>query len=109
MESLAPSSPRTDLRTQLEGDSLAQPSHAIEPPSVPDGTFVKVQPEDHPLPRACEVAVNFQDYHRSSSKLGRFGKIVGIDVEDGEYLIMLDNFECLGTPMRRVEWRKIAT
>ncbi len=51
----------------------------------------------------------FQDYHRSSSKLGRFGKIVGIDVEDGEYLVMLDNFECLAVPMRRVEWRKVAT
>ena len=109
MESLAPSTPRTDLRTQLDGDPRAQPSSAIEPPSVPDGTFVKVQPEDHPLPRACEVAVNFQDYHRSSSKLGRFGKIVGIDEAGGEYLVMLDNFECLGTPMRRVEWRKIAT
>ena len=76
---------------------------------MPDGTFVKVAPEQHPLARACEVAVYFQDYHRSSSKLGRFGKIVGIDVEGGEYLVMLDNFECLGTPMRRVEWRKVAT
>jgi hypothetical protein len=82
---------------------------AIEPPSVPDGTFVKVRPEDHPLPRACEVTVNFQDYHRSSSKLGRFGKIVGIDEPGGEYLVMLDNFECLAAPMRRVEWRKIST
>ncbi len=82
---------------------------AIEPPSVPDGTFVKVDAEDHPLPRACEVTVNFQDYHRSSSKLGRFGKIVGIDVTGGEYLVMLDNFECLAAPMRRVEWRKVAT
>jgi len=52
--------------------------------------------------------VNFQDYHRSSSKLGRFGKIVGIDVGSGEYLVMLDNFECLAAPMRRVEWRKVA-
>jgi len=50
-----------------------------------------------------------QDYHRSSSKLGRFGKIVGIDVGGGEYLVMLDNFECLAAPMRRVEWRKVAT
>ena len=82
---------------------------AIEPPSVPDGTFVKVEMDDHPLPRACEVTVNFQDYHRSSSKLGRFGKIVGIDLEGGEYLVMLDNFECLAVPMRRVEWRKVAT
>ena len=62
-----------------------------------------------PSSRACEVAVYFQDYHRSSSKLGRFGKIVGIDPEDGEYLVMLDNFECLAVPMRRVEWRKVAT
>jgi hypothetical protein len=81
----------------------------IEPPSVPDGTFVKVRPDEHPLGRACEVAVYFQDYHRSSSKLGRFGKIVGIDTEGGEYLVMLDNFECLAVPMRRVEWRKVAT
>jgi hypothetical protein len=81
----------------------------IEPPSVPDGTFVKVRPGEHPLPRACEVAVYFQDYHRSSSKLGRFGKIVGIDDEGNEYLVMLDNFECLAVPMRRVEWRKVAT
>jgi hypothetical protein len=92
----------------------SQPSrteHApgIEPPSTPDGTFVKVHPSDHPLPRACEVTVNFQDYHRSSSKLGRFGKIVGIDEPGGEYLVMLDNFECLAAPMRRVEWRKVAT
>jgi hypothetical protein len=97
----------------LARDGTSRDAHvhhaAIEPPSVPDGTFVKVRPEDHPLPRACEVAVNFQDYHRSSSKMSRFGKIVGIDVEAGEYLVMLDNFECLGTPMRRVEWRKVAT
>ena len=91
------------------GDHLARPASAIEPPSVPDGTFVKVAAEDHPLRRACEVAVFFQDYHRSSSKLGRFGKIVGIDVKSGEYLVMLDNFECLAVPMRRVEWRKVAT
>jgi len=50
-----------------------------------------------------------EDYHRSSSKLGRFGKVVGIDLEDGGYLVMLDNFECLAAPMRRVEWRKVAT
>ena len=90
-------------------DELSQPASAIEPPSVPDGTFVKVFAEDHPLRRACEVAVYFQDYHRSSSKLGRFGKIVGIDVKDGEYLVMLDNFECVAVPMRRVEWRKVTT
>lgn len=91
------------------GASLADPAVGIEPPSTPDGTFVKVRSQDHPLPRACEVTVNFQDYHRSSSKLGRFGKIVGIDLDDGEYLVMLDNFECLAAPMRRVEWRKVAT
>jgi hypothetical protein len=91
------------------GESLAHAASAIEPPSVPDGTFVKVAAGAHPLPRACEVAVYFQDYHRSSSKLGRFGKIVGIDAEGGEYLVMLDNFECLAVPMRRVEWRKVAT
>lgn len=82
---------------------------ATVPAIEPDGTFVKVHPEDHPLPRACEVTVNFQDYFRSSSKLGRFGKVVGIDVEGDEYLIMLDDFECLAVPMRRVEWRKLAT
>ncbi|MGI8749911.1 MAG: hypothetical protein ACR2J6_05065 [Thermoleophilaceae bacterium] len=91
------------------GANRAEPSAVIEPPSTPDGTFVKVHPANHPLPPACEVTVNFQDYHRSSSKLGRFGKIVGIDLEGGEYLVMLDNFECLAAPMRRVEWRKVAT
>jgi hypothetical protein len=91
------------------GEMLAHAANAIEPPSVPDGTFVKVADREHPLPRACEVAVYFQDYHRSSSKLGRFGKIVGIDADGGEYLVMLDNFECLAVPMRRVEWRKVAT
>jgi len=91
------------------GASRAEPATVIEPPSTPDGTFVKVQAADHPLPPACEVTVNFQDYHRSSSKLGRVGKIVGIDVGGGEYLVMLDNFECLAAPMRRVEWRKVAT
>jgi len=96
-------------RSPGPGEELARPASMIEPPSVPDGTFVKVAHDDHPLRRACEVAVYFQDYHRSSSKLGRFGKIVGIDVEDGEYLVMLDNFECLAVPMRRVEWRKVAT
>ena len=95
--------------TPRAGDELAGPQGGIEPPAVPDGTFVKVRPEEHPLPRACEVAVQFQDYHRSSSKLGRFGKIVGIDDEDKEYLVMLDNFECVGVPMRRVEWRKVST
>ena len=84
-------------------------ARATVPAIEPDGTFVKVRPEDHPLPRACEVTVNFQDYFRSSSKLGRFGKVVGIDVEGDEYLIMLDDFECLAVPMRRVEWRKLAT
>lgn len=105
--------PGTDARTAPitphDLEDRAHPSHAIEPPSVPDGTFVKVGPEDHPLPRACEVTVYFQDYHRSSSKLGRFAKVVGIDAEGGEYLLMLDNFECLSAPMRRVEWRKVAT
>jgi hypothetical protein len=95
--------------TEVPGEDLRRHANAIEPPSVPDGTFVKVAPEQHPLSRACEVAVYFQDYHRSSSKLGRFGKIVGIDTEGGEYLVMLDNFECLAVPMRRVEWRKVAT
>ncbi len=96
-------------RTPGPGEELARPASMIEPPSVPDGTFVKVAHDDHPLRRACEVAVYFQDYHRSSSKLGRFGKIVGIDEQDGDYLVMLDNFECLAAPMRRVEWRKVAT
>jgi hypothetical protein len=96
-------------RPARPGDPLAEPAPAIEPPSIPDGTFVKVRETEHPLPRACEVTVNFQDYHRSSSKLGRFGKIVGIDEHDGEYLVMLDNFECVAVPMRRVEWRKVAT
>ena len=76
---------------------------------VPDGTFVRVSQDQHPLPLACEIAVNFQDYHRSSAKMGRFGKIVGIDEQGAEYLVMLDNFECVGTPMRRVEWRKVGT
>ena len=76
---------------------------------VPDGTFVRIHQDDHPLPLACEVAVNFQDYHRSSAKMGRFGKIVGVDEQASEYLIMLDNFECVGSPMRRVEWRKLGT
>jgi hypothetical protein len=96
-------------RATRPGDPLVDPAPTIEPPSIPDGTFVKVRSEEHPLPRACEVTVNFQDYHRSSSKLGRFGKIVGIDDHDGEYLVMLDNFECVAVPMRRVEWRKVAT
>jgi hypothetical protein len=74
-----------------------------------DGSFVKVGPDEHPLPLACEVAVYLQDYHRSSSKLGRFGKVVGIDDQGCEYLVMLDNFECLAVPMRRAEWRKVAT
>ena len=100
------SAPATTARMESE---RAVPALTIEPPSVPDGTFVKVHPDDHPLPRACEVTVNFQDYHRSSSKLGRFGKIVGIDLDGNEYLVMLDNFECLAAPMRRVEWRKVAT
>lgn len=94
---------------EAPGEDRREAAHTIEPPSVPDGTFVKVRPEEHPLARACEVTVNFQDYHRSSSKLGRFGKIIGIDVDDGEYLVMLDNYECLAVPMRRVEWRKVAT
>jgi len=102
-------SPAETPTTPRAGDELRQAASAIEPPSVPDGTFVKVAATDHPLSRACEVAVYFQDYHRSSSKLGRFGKVVGIDTDDGEYLVMLDNFECLAVPMRRVEWRKVAT
>jgi len=81
----------------------------LGPLLLPDGTFVRVEHEEHPLPAACEVAVNFQDYHRSSAKMGRFGKIVGVDAARGEYLVMLDNFECVGTPMRRVEWRKLGT
>ena len=101
--------PRMVSMTPPAVEAGGSPSHLIEPPLVPDGTFVRVRPGDHPLPAACEVTVNFQDYHRSSSKLGRFGKIVGIDIEDGEYLVMLDNFECLAVPMRRVEWRKVAT
>jgi hypothetical protein len=105
----AGSADHADHRAEVAGEVLARPASAIEPPSVPDGTFVKVRPDEHPLPRACEVAVYFQDYHRSSSKLGRFGKVVGIDRDDGEYLVMLDNFECLAVPMRRVEWRKVAT
>jgi hypothetical protein len=96
-------------REAIAARTDAAPAPVIEPPSTPDGTFVKVAASDHPLPRACEVTVNFQDYHRSSSKLGRFGKIVGIDEPGGEYLVMLDNFECLAAPMRRVEWRKVAT
>ena len=88
---------------------MAEPSAAVESPAVPEGVFVKAGPDDHPLPRACEVAVYFQDYHRSSTKFGRFGKVVGIDAEAGEYLVMLDNFECVAAPMRRVEWRKVAT
>ena len=89
-------------------EDLPRPA-SLEPAVTPHGTFVKVTAEEHPLPRACEVTVYFQDYHRSSSKLGRFGKIVGIDEAGGEYLIMLDNFESLSVPMRRVEWRKVAT
>ncbi len=71
-----------------------------------DGPFVKVSPDEHALPSASEVAVYFQDYHRSSSKIGRFGRIVGIDATAREYLVLLDNFECLGIPVRRVEWRR---
>jgi len=104
-----PADSREASAPPIEPRLAPEASLAIEPPSVPDGTFVKVLLEDHPLPRACEVTVNFQDYHRSSSKLGRFGKIVGIDADGGEYLVMLDNFECLAAPMRRVEWRKVAT
>ena len=105
----APGEPPGMPAASRVGEVLAQEAGTIEPPSVPDGTFVKVAAGEHPLPRACEVAVYFQDYHRSSSKLGRFGKIVGIDADGGEYLVMLDNFECLAVPMRRVEWRKVAT
>jgi hypothetical protein len=99
----------TPAAAPLDAPVLPAAGQLIEPPLVPDGTFVRVKPDEHPLPMACEVTVNFQDYHRSSSKLGRFGKIVGVDTEGGEYLVMLDNFECLGAPMRRVEWRKVST
>jgi hypothetical protein len=109
MEAGRPTEPAHAGGAEAPGEDLRRAANAIEPPSVPDGTFVKVSAEQHPLGRACEVAVYFQDYHRSSSKLGRFGKIVGIDVDGGEYLVMLDNFECLAVPMRRVEWRKVAT
>jgi hypothetical protein len=105
----SPTDPRETSGPPLDARPAPEETSAIEPPSVPDGTFVKVAINDHPLPRACEVTVNFQDYHRSSSKLGRFGKIVGVDIDGGEYLVMLDNFECLAAPMRRVEWRKVAT
>jgi hypothetical protein len=88
---------------------VAEPSDEIAPPAAPDGTFLKVRPDEHPLPGACEVTVYFQDYHRSSSKHGRFGKIVGTDLDGREYLVMLDNYECVSAPMRRVEWRKVAT
>ena len=87
-----------------------RPSPDAEPAiTVLDGAFVKVGADDHPLPLACEVSVYFQDYYRSSSKLGRFAKIVGIDEPGDEYLLMLDNFESVSVPMRRVEWRKKAT
>ena len=95
MPRAVPSSPRDDASA---GTAL-----------VPEGTFLKVGCDEHPLPGACEVAVHFQDYHRSSTKLGRFGKIVGIDEKEREYLIMLDNFDSLAVPMRRVEWRKLGT
>jgi hypothetical protein len=90
----------------------AQPSDAGSSPAAiaPDeGTFVPVEPGEHPLPMACEIAVYLQDYHRSSSKLGRFGKVVGIDAAAGEYLVMLDNFDCVAVPMRRAGWRKLGT
>jgi hypothetical protein len=91
-------------------DETPRPSQPAEPPiAVLDGAFVKVHADEHPLPLACEVAVYFQDYYRSSSKLGRFAKIVGIDELGDEYLLMLDNFESVSVPMRRVEWRKKAT
>src|SRR3712207_6495892 len=90
-----------------DGDAAPlPPRRAISPD---EGTFVKVAPDDHPLPMACEIGVYLQDYHRSSSKLGRFGKVVGVDEEGCEYLVMLDNFECVAVPMRRAEWRKRGT
>ena len=95
-------------RPAERAETLPRPASS-EPAVAPEATSVKVATSEHPLPRACEVTVYFQDYHRSSSKLGRFGKIVGIDETDGEYLIMLDNFESLSVPMRRVEWRKLGT
>jgi hypothetical protein len=93
------------------GNGRQAPEDRLRPcaTDAAEGTFVKVAADEHPLPLACEVAVYLQDYHRSSSKLGRFGKIVGIDQEGREYLVMLDNFECLAVPMRRAEWRKVAT
>ena len=68
---------------------MSQPAAQLEAhparPEAPeaDRPFVKVTPQEHPLPRASEVAVYFQDYYRSSSKIGRFGKIVGVDPAAG--------------------------
>ena len=93
---------------------MSQPAAQLEAhparPEAPeaDRPFVKVTPQEHPLPRASEVAVYFQDYYRSSSKIGRFGKIVGVDPAAGEYLVELDRSECLAIPIRRVEWRRAA-
>ena len=115
-----PSTPTSGPRSTPSAEDFLREgsSNGIPQPDVPapsssvtreHGTFVKVSPDEHPLPLACEISVYMQDYHRSSSKLGRFGKIVGIDVDGGEYLVMLDNFECLAAPMRRAEWRKLGT
>jgi hypothetical protein len=94
---------------RTNGTGVASPGAPATAGCVVDGAFEKVRPDAHPLPLACEIAVYLQDYHRSSSKLARFGKIVGIDEESREYLVMLDNFECVATPMRRAEWRKVGT
>lgn len=61
---------------------------------------------EHPLPSASEVAVYFQDYYRASAKVGRFGRIFGVDAGACKYLVMLDDSECLAIPIRRVEWRR---
>ncbi|MGI8845495.1 MAG: hypothetical protein ACR2HC_04865, partial [Thermoleophilaceae bacterium] len=42
-------------RPSNPGASLADPAVGLEPPSTPDGTFVKVRSQDPLLPRACEV------------------------------------------------------
>ena len=62
---------------------MAEPSHSVEPRAVPEGTFVKERPQDHPLSSAADGY--FKHYHLSSSKQGRFGKVVGIDEDGGEY------------------------
>ncbi len=88
----------------IAADDPIAPLRTAPPATL--GAFVKVAHDEHPLPRASEVAVYFQDYHRSSSKIGRFGRIVGVDTTAREYLVMLDDSECLAIPVRRVEWRR---